>query len=139
MRLLLRTELTCFILLLSHLVTTNSLATPWTVAHQTPLSTGFPRQEYWSGWSFPSPGDLPDPGMKPTPPALAGRLFAPEPPGKSACLTAHLLLAVFNPSLTAPFFMDVSWGHPPDNLLALGSVSQGVLLGKPKLGQLSSK
>ena len=114
-------------------------ATLWTVARQVPLSLGFSRQEYWSGWSFPSPGDLPDPGMKPTPPALAGRLFAPEPPGKSACLTAHLLLAVFNPSLTAPFFMDVSWGHPPDNLLALGSVSQGVLLGKPKLGQLSSK
>ena len=40
--------------------------TPWTVAHQTPLSMGFPRQEYWSGLLFPPPGDLPDPRIKPT-------------------------------------------------------------------------
>ena len=40
-----------------------TLATPWTVAHQAPLSMGFSRQEYWSG--FPSPGDLPDPGIEP--------------------------------------------------------------------------
>ena len=39
-------------------------ATPWTVAHQAPLCMGFPRQEYWSGLSFPSPGHLPDPGVK---------------------------------------------------------------------------
>ena len=41
-------------------------ATPWTVAHQAPLSMGFPRQEYWSGLPFPSPGDLPDPEIKDT-------------------------------------------------------------------------
>ena len=40
-------------------------ATPWTVAHQATLSMGFPRQEYWSGLPFPSPGDLPHPGIKP--------------------------------------------------------------------------
>ena len=40
-------------------------ATPWTVAHQAPLSMGFPSQEYWSGLSFPPPGDPPDPGIKP--------------------------------------------------------------------------
>ena len=40
-------------------------ATPWTVAYQAPLSMGFSRQEYWSGVPFPSPGDLPDPGIKP--------------------------------------------------------------------------
>ena len=45
-------------------------ATPWTVAHQAPLSMGFPRQEYWSGLPFPSPGDLPDPGIEPRSPAL---------------------------------------------------------------------
>ena len=45
------------------------------VAHQTPLSTGLSKQEYWSGLSFPSPGDLPDPGIEPSPPALAGRVF----------------------------------------------------------------
>ena len=46
------------------------LAIPWTVACQAPLSTGFSRQEYWSGLPFPSPGDLPDPGIEPTSPAL---------------------------------------------------------------------
>ena len=48
-------------------------ATPGT--HQAPLSMGFPRQEYWSGLPFPSPGDLPDPGSKPVSPALGGRFF----------------------------------------------------------------
>ena len=47
-----------------------TLATPWTVAHQAPLILGFPRQEYWSGLSFPSPGDLPNPGIEPKPPAM---------------------------------------------------------------------
>ena len=47
-----------------------TLATPWTVAHQVPLSMGFSRQEYWSGLPFPSPGDLSDPGIKPMSPAL---------------------------------------------------------------------
>ena len=46
------------------------LATPWTVAHQAPLSTGFSRQEYWSGLLFSSPGDLPDPRIEPTTPAF---------------------------------------------------------------------
>ena len=41
----------------------NSFVTPWIVAHQAPLSTGLPRQEYWSGLPFCSPGDLPDPGI----------------------------------------------------------------------------
>ena len=53
-------------------------ATPWTVAHQAPLSMGFSRQEYWSGLPCPPPGDLPDPGIKPASlesPALAGRFF----------------------------------------------------------------
>ena len=47
-----------------------TLVTPWTVACQTPLSMGFSRQEYWSGLPFPSPGDLPDPGIEPGAPAL---------------------------------------------------------------------
>ena len=45
-------------------------ATPWTVAHQAPPSMGFSRQEYWSGLPFASPGDLPNPGIDPTSPAL---------------------------------------------------------------------
>ena len=57
--------------------------TPWAVAHQVPLFMAFPRQEFWSGLPFPSPGDLPDPGMEPVPPALAGGFFTFEPPGKT--------------------------------------------------------
>ena len=53
----------------------DSFATPWTGACQAPLSMGFFRQEYWSGLSFPSPGRLPDPGIEPRSPALAGRFF----------------------------------------------------------------
>ena len=61
----------------------DSFATPLTVAHKAPLTMGFPRQEYWSGFlSFSSPGDLPIPGIKPVSPALAGRFFTPESPGK---------------------------------------------------------
>ena len=55
---------------------------PWSVACQAPLTMGFFRQEYWSGLPFPSPEDLPDPGIKPTSPALAGVFFTAEPPGK---------------------------------------------------------
>ena len=43
-----------------------TLSTPWTVAHQVPLSMGFPREEYWSGLSLPSLGDLPDTGIEPS-------------------------------------------------------------------------
>ena len=60
----------------------DSFVTPWAVACQASLSRAFPRQEYWSGLPFPSPGDLPDPGMEPSPPALAGGFFTTEPPGK---------------------------------------------------------
>ena len=55
---------------------------PWTIACQAPLSMEFHRQEYWSGLSFPSPGDLPYPGIEPASAASAGRFFTPEPPGK---------------------------------------------------------
>ena len=57
-------------------------AIPWTVAHQAPLSMGFSRQEYWSGLPFPSPGDLPNPGIKPVSPASAEGFFTPESPEK---------------------------------------------------------
>ena len=48
----------------------DSLVTPWAVAPQAPLCVGFSREEYWSMWRFPSPGDLPDPGIEPTSPEL---------------------------------------------------------------------
>ena len=57
-------------------------ATPGTVACQAPLSMGFSRQEYWSGLPFPSPGDLPDPGVEPGSPALQADALSSEPPGK---------------------------------------------------------
>ena len=56
------------------------------VARQAPLSVGFFRQEYWSRLPFPSPGHLPNPGIEPASPALAGRFFTTEPPGKSKCM-----------------------------------------------------
>ena len=57
-------------------------ATPWTVAYQAPLSMKFSRQEYWSGLPYPSPGDLPDPGIEPMFPALQADTLPSEPPGK---------------------------------------------------------
>ena len=57
-------------------------AIPWTVAYQAPLSMEFSRQEYWSGLPFPSPGDLPDPGINPGSPALQADVLPSEPPGK---------------------------------------------------------
>ena len=56
-------------------------ATPWTVAHQASPSMEFSRHEYWSGVPFPSPGDLPDPGIEPRSPALQGDALPSEPPG----------------------------------------------------------
>ena len=67
---------------LSHSVASDSLATPWTVACQAPLSMGFPRQEYWTGLPSPSPEDFPHLGIKLTSPALAGGFLTTEPPGK---------------------------------------------------------
>ena len=78
--------------LLSHV---QLFATPWTIAHQAHLSMEFSRQEYWSGLPFPPPGDLPDPGVEPTSPALAGGFFTAEPPGKYVIPQ----LAVIKPSL----------------------------------------
>ena len=56
-------------------------ATPRTVARQAPLSMGFSRQEYWSGLPFPSPGDLPNPGIEPGSPALQADALSSESPG----------------------------------------------------------
>ena len=70
------------ILLFHRSVVSDPFATPWIVARQAPLSMAFPRQEYYSGLPFPSPGDLPDPGIKPTSPALASEFCTTELPGK---------------------------------------------------------
>ena len=63
-------ETTLLMLLFSCSVSSDSFVISWTVAHQTPLSMGFPRHEYWSALPFPSPGDLPDPGTEPISPQL---------------------------------------------------------------------
>ena len=62
------------------------LVTLWTVAYKAPLSMGFSRQEYWSGLPFPSPGDLPNPGIKPRSPALQADALPSKPPGKQKVL-----------------------------------------------------
>ena len=61
-------------------------ATPWTVAYKAPPSMGFSRQEYWSGLPFPSPGDLPDPGIEPRSPALQKDSLPAEPQVKPRIL-----------------------------------------------------
>ena len=64
--------------MLSLSVVSKSLQPPWAVVHQTPLSMEFSRQEFWSGFPFPTPGDFPDPGIEPASlasPALAAGFF----------------------------------------------------------------
>ena len=83
--------------------------TLWTVAHKALLSRGFSREEYWSGLPFPPPGDLPDPGVKPTSfasPALTDRFFATAPlgkplePGRSGFTSQHAYFSVTTVGIT---------------------------------------
>ena len=72
----------------AHSLSVRLFATSWVVAGQAPLSMGFSRQEYWSGLVFSPPGDLPDPGIKPTSltsPALAGRFFSTSTTSEALC------------------------------------------------------
>ena len=72
---------------------TSVSAAPWTVARRAPVSTGFSRQEYQSGWPCPPPGDLPDPGIKPTSLSLLHWQMDSlplTPPGKTSCLVEKL-------------------------------------------------
>ena len=88
----------CVCVLFCCLVVSDSFVTPWTIAHQAPLSMGFPRQECWSGLPFPFPGDLPDPGIEsvsPASPALAGRFFTTEPPGKPVCVCVYVCIYIY--------------------------------------------
>ena len=92
----------CAKLLQPHL----TLCDPWTVACQAPLSMGFSSPEYWSGLPCPPPGDLPDPGIKPTSlksPALQVGSLPLVPPGKPCFLEPP-----FNPSLQALLCHDAS-------------------------------
>ena len=69
--------------------------TLWTVAHQAPPSMGFSRQEYWNGLPFPSPGDLPDQGIKPGSPELQTNSLPSEPPGKQHLNKFHPIKSIF--------------------------------------------
>ena len=79
------------------------LTTPWTIAHQAPLSMIYPRQGYWGGLPFPSPGDLPDPGIEREPHLLqkiscsSGRFFTSEPPGKPLPLLRCISFEISTP------------------------------------------
>ena len=77
-------------MLLSHICL---FVTPWTVAHQAPLSLEFSRQEYWSGFPFSSPGDFPNPEIKPGYPALQADSFPSEPPGKPCVIKLRTTLS----------------------------------------------
>ena len=72
-------------------------AAPWTVAYQASLSMGFSRQEYWSGLPFPSPGDLPDPGIEPGSPALEADALTSEPPGIDTIIISILPVRKLRP------------------------------------------
>ena len=86
----------------SHSVVSESFVTSWSVAREAPLSMQFPRQEYWSGLPFPSPGDLSNPGIEPRSLCLlccqAGSLLL-EPPGKETIPNFILLVVSFSPQL----------------------------------------
>ena len=77
-------------------------ATPWTVAHQALPSMGFSRQGYWSGLPFPSPGELPYPGIEPRSPALHAGTLPSEPPGRA---NPHPLAQVSPPLESLPPLM----------------------------------
>ena len=70
----------------------DSLRPPSTLAHQAPLSMGFSRQEQWSGLPFPSPGDLPNTGIEPVSPTLAGRFFTTSATWEACYPFNHLLI-----------------------------------------------
>ena len=95
---------------------------PWTIARQAPLSTGFPRQEYWSGSPFPSPGDLLDPGIESTSLVFAGRVSTPELPGKPEIQDSHIQNHTAAKSLQSCLTLcDPTDGSPP------GSSVPGIL------------
>ena len=88
------------------------------VASQASLTTGFPRQEYWSGLPFPFPGDLPDLGIEPVFPALAGRFCTTEPPG-----TPTSLVVIY--PLTGIFYLLTTFTHSnsPPTLVTTNMIS----------------
>ena len=87
----------------------------WTVAYQASPSMGFSRQEYWSGLPFPSPGDLPNPGIEPVSPTLQADALPSEPPGKPKNVSTYLLIsaAVAKSLQSCSTLCDPIDGSPP--------------------------
>ena len=100
----------------------SSFVTPQTVAHQAPLPKGFPRQENWSGLPFPSPRDLPNPGIEPASPALAGGFFTTEP-HKESSRHQRIMLCQMSivPRVGGGDFQTVLVGFPRERVTCLGS------------------
>ena len=71
-------------------------ATPWTVAYKAPLSMEFSRQEYWSGFPLPSPGDLPNPGIEPGSPSLQADALSSEPQRKHWKITKKICILIYS-------------------------------------------
>ena len=90
----------------------NSFVTPWTIADQAPLSMGFPMQEYWSGLSFPSLGDLPSPGIELASPVLQMGSLSLEPSGKASlhgrCVFNSLGNCQQFSKVAVPFYFPIS-------------------------------
>ena len=84
-----------------------AFATPWTVAHQAPLSMEFSRQEYWNGLSFPFPGDLPDPGIKYRSPTLQADSLPSELPGKPHVVQGSVVVERQHKCIFSPFFFQL--------------------------------
>ena len=84
-------------------------ATPWTIAHQAPLSTGYSRQEYWSGLPFPSPGDLCHLSIEPQSPSLQADSLLSEPPGKPICMYVYTHTHIHTHTHTHTFFFIYSF------------------------------
>ena len=97
----------------------GSFATPWTIAHQAPLSMAFPRQEYWSELPSPTPGDLLDPGIKLASPALVGGFFTTEPPGKPDSLVVQMVKSL--PAVWETWVQSLGWEDPLEKEMATHS------------------
>ena len=88
-------------------------ATPWTVTCQAPLSVEFCRQDYWSGFPFPPPGNLPDPGIQPMSLALAGGFCTTEPPGNPYSVrtsrSKNNVVLILLPSVNDSWYLILIW------------------------------
>ena len=102
-----------------------TLCHPWTEAHKAPPSMGFSRQEYWSGLQFPSPGDLPTPGIKPRSPTLQADALTSAPPGKPLNKSHYLEKCKYRFSMSSSkIYFDILLEIP--NLETSGCPIQGI-------------